>query len=41
MSEKMKRNFGFVSLESGVYSDVTAAVLARSEYNENPSAACA
>jgi hypothetical protein len=40
MSDKMKRNFGFVSLESGVYSDVTAAVLA-SEYNENPSAACA
>jgi hypothetical protein len=40
MTEKMKRNFVFVSLESGVYSDVTAAVLS-SEYNVNPSAACA
>lgn len=40
MSEKMKKNFGFVSLESGVYSDVTDAVL-DSEYNVNPSAASA
>jgi hypothetical protein len=27
MSEKMKKNFGFVSLESRVYNDVTDVVL--------------
>jgi hypothetical protein len=40
MSEKMKKQFGFVSLEGGVYNDVTETIL-DSEYNLNPSAACA
>jgi hypothetical protein len=40
ISTKMKKNFGFVSLESGVYNDVTDVVLT-SEYNVNPSAASA
>jgi hypothetical protein len=40
MSTKMKKNFGFVSLEGGVYDDVTESIL-ESEYNMNPSAACA
>jgi hypothetical protein len=38
MSEKMKKNFGFVSLEGGVYNDVTETIL-DSEYNLNPLAA--
>jgi hypothetical protein len=38
MSEKMKKNFGFVSLEGGVYNDATETIL-DSEYNLNPSAA--
>jgi hypothetical protein len=40
MWTKMKKNFGFVSLEGGVYDDVTESIL-ESEYNMNPSAACA
>jgi hypothetical protein len=37
----MKKNFGFVSLESGVYSDVTDAVLASEYYKVNYLAALA
>lgn len=40
MSTRMKKNFGFVSLESGVYNDVTDAVIA-SDYNTNMSATTA
>lgn len=38
MSSSMKKNFGFISLEAGVYNDVTAAVVA-TDYNSNMSAA--
>jgi hypothetical protein len=40
MSEKMSKCVGYVSLEGGVYNDVTDMVLA-SEYNANNVSACA
>ena len=40
MSEKMSKTFGFVSLEGGVYNDVTSEMI-ESEYNKEVSAAAA
>ena len=40
ISSKMKKCFGFTSLEGGVYRDVTENVLA-TEYNENVSTGAA